>query len=219
MSELLHRSPAAVIFDMDGLLLDTEVLYRDAILSACSELGYVMHPETHRSMIGVPTDRVNEILLESFGPNFPLVRYYEHCSVYVDARCQEAVPTKPGALGLLEALKVRGIPTAVATSTSRKTATHHLKSTGLLDLLETVVTRDDVEHRKPHPETYLRAAERFGVDPADLLGFGGFLQGGKECSRRRHGDGHGTRSARAHRGDCEPLRGCPVEPEQRKGSS
>jgi HAD superfamily hydrolase (TIGR01509 family) len=167
MSERLHRSPAAVIFDMDGLLLDTEVLYRDAMPSACSELGYVMHPETHRSMIGVPTDRVNEILLESFGRDVPLVTVYGHCSVYVNDRCQEAVPTKTGALDLLEALRLRRIPTAVATSTDRKTANHHLKSTGLLDLLNIVVTRDDVKHRKPHPETYLRAAGQLGVDPIE----------------------------------------------------
>jgi beta-phosphoglucomutase-like phosphatase (HAD superfamily) len=149
---------------MDGLLLDTEALYRDAILSACSALGYAMHPDTHRSMIGVPTDRVNEILLESFGPEFPLVRFYQQCSIYVDVRCQEAVPTRLGAFELLEALTVRGIPTAVATSTGRKTATHHLKSTGLLEFLDTVVARDDVEH---HPETYLTAAEWLDIDPVN----------------------------------------------------
>ena len=66
-------------------------------------------------------------------------------------------------------LHERGIPTAVATSSRNPHAQHHLGAAGLLDLFDTVVTRDDVVNPKPHPEPYLTAARRLGVDPLQCL--------------------------------------------------
>jgi beta-phosphoglucomutase-like phosphatase (HAD superfamily) len=66
-------------------------------------------------------------------------------------------------------LRNRGIPTAVATSSRNPHASHHLSAAGLLDLFETVVTRDDVVNPKPHPEPYLMAAKRLGIDPVACL--------------------------------------------------
>ncbi len=161
------KSPKAIIFDMDGLLLDTEVLYRDAMIGACSELGYEMPAPVHRATIGVPVDRVTEILLGNFGSDFPISGYYERCSALFRDRCSEAVPVKPGAIELLEELGSKCIPAAVATSTRRTTATRYLTNAGLINLVQAVVTRDDVEKGKPDPETFLKAAGLLGVNPAD----------------------------------------------------
>ena len=84
-------------------------------------------------------------------------------------RMAETVPVKPGAIEFIEELKRRGVPMAVATSSRSPHAFGHLGRAGLLDLFNTVVTRDDVAHPKPHPEPYLTAAHRLGVAPASCL--------------------------------------------------
>jgi HAD superfamily hydrolase (TIGR01509 family) len=157
--------PRAVVFDMDGLLLDTEVIYREVMAIACSELGHDMAVEIHSRLIGVPKDRGAQILLGHFGPDFPVATFHERSTAAFAARCECAVPVKNGALELLQKLHRCRIPAAVATSTHRKAALNHLEKAGLLDFLTTVVTRDDVEHGKPHPESFLTAARRLEVDP------------------------------------------------------
>jgi HAD superfamily hydrolase (TIGR01509 family) len=165
MNPIVLTPPRAVVFDMDGLLLDTEILYREVMTEACSELGHEMAVEFHSRLIGVPKDRGAQILLGHFGPDFPLAVFHERTAAAFAARCEYTIPVKKGAHELLRELGRRNIPAAVATSTHRKAALDHLKKAGLLDLLETVVTRDDVEHGKPHPESFLTAARRLEVDP------------------------------------------------------
>ena len=80
-----------------------------------------------------------------------------------------AVPVKAGVHELLAELKARNIPTAVATSSRSPHALGHLGAAGLLDAFVTIVTRDDVTNPKPHPEPYLLAADRLGVDPRNCL--------------------------------------------------
>ena len=165
MNPIVLTPPRAVVFDMDGLLLDTEVLYREVMAEACSELGHEMAVEFHSRLIGVPKDRGAQILLGHFGPDFPLAVFHERTAAAFAARCEKAIPVKKGAHELLRELDRRNIPAAVATSTHREAALAHLKKAGLLDLLATVVTRDDVEHGKPHPDSFLTAARRLEVDP------------------------------------------------------
>ncbi len=72
----LSRPPEAVIFDMDGLLLDTETTYRTAIFATCADLGFEMTAALHATMIGSPRDRSEAELAKTFGPAFPFERYY-----------------------------------------------------------------------------------------------------------------------------------------------
>ena len=100
---------------------------------------------------------------------FPYTLFDEKCRVTMKERSHAGVPVKTGAVEFITALRQRGIPTAVATSSRNPHAQHHLGAAGLLDLFETVVTRDDVVHPKPHPEPYLTAARRLGVEPTRCL--------------------------------------------------
>ncbi|HTM77858.1 MAG TPA: HAD family hydrolase [Devosia sp.] len=84
-------------------------------------------------------------------------------------RTHDGVPVKPGAREFLAELAERQIPTAVATSSRSPHAQTHLAAVGLLDMFATIVTRDDVIHPKPHPEPYLLAASRLGIDPLKCL--------------------------------------------------
>ena len=157
---------AAVVFDMDGTLLDTELLYRSAMHDACRDMGVAMSSELHLSLIGTPPDAGSRLLRAAFGEGFDVEAFGHRVHEGLEAASVDGVPLKPGALDILTFLKARGVPTGLATSTVREVALPRLERAGLLSLLDVVVTRTDVVHGKPHPESYLLAAQRLGVDPA-----------------------------------------------------
>ncbi len=169
-SDTLRLRPfQAAIFDMDGTLLDTEAVFREIVYDVCGELGFEMTDAVHHSMVGSSHERTNQLLIEAYGVAFPYALFDEKCRVVMRERSHGGVPVKPGAVEFVTELRNRGIPTAVATSSRNPHASHHLGAAGLLDLFETVVTRDDVVNPKPHPEPYLTAAKRLGIEPDACL--------------------------------------------------
>jgi HAD superfamily hydrolase (TIGR01509 family) len=160
----------AVVFDMDGLLLDTEVLAREALQLAGRELGLPLPDEVSRQMIGVPVDGTTRLLLAHFGNEAPIERLLGAASRHLHALIGAGnLRVKPGVGALLDALDRTGLPRAVATSSARAKALHHLNAAGLFDRFNAVLTRDDVARGKPHPDLYLAAAERLGLAPAHCL--------------------------------------------------
>lgn len=159
----------AVVFDMDGTLLNTEALYKEVLIRACRELGHVMTETFHRGMIGHPSDRNRAALMREFGPDFPMDRYVALCRAGIAERCRDGVPLKPGARAVLGVLRAHGVPTAIATSSMREDTLRNLADAGILDGFGTIVTRNDVTHGKPHPETFLLAAERLHADPLHCI--------------------------------------------------
>lgn len=176
---------AAVIFDMDGVLLDTEPLYKKAMYQACADLGFEMTDELHSSTIGAPGDIGNKMTMDYFGEKFPIDLYNEYTRKTMVALTADEVPVKPGVRELLFELNTRDIPTAVATSTGSPTAPDRLKRAGLYDLFQTVVTRNDVTNGKPHPEPYLTAAARINIDPTTCIA----LEDSHNGIRSAHGAG------------------------------
>ncbi len=172
MTELRDWLPErldAVVFDMDGTLLDTEALYKEVLILACRELGHEMTAAFHRDMIGHPRDRNRAALLREFGTDFPMDRYVALCRAGMAARCRNGVPLKPGAQAVLRMLRSNRVPTAIATSSMRDDTLRNLANAGILDCFDTVVTRSDVTSGKPDPETFLLAAERLRADPAHCI--------------------------------------------------
>ena len=159
----------AVVFDMDGTLLDTEAMYKEAIFDACRRLGYEMTDEFHRGMIGHPRDRNRAALAEFFGPAFPVDDYSEHCAASVSARFRQGLSLRTGAMDLLRLVRSIPLPTAIATSTPRQEAIEHLTLAGLIEFFPVIVSRTDVARGKPHPDTYLRAARLLSVDPRNCV--------------------------------------------------
>jgi HAD superfamily hydrolase (TIGR01509 family) len=159
----------AVIFDMDGLLLDTEALYRTAIYGACASLRHEMTGALHLSLIGTPKDVGDANFIAYFGAAFDLDAYHRNSLTEFDALCKSGVPLRTGARSLLELLRRKNIPTGVATSTTRPRAESQLREAGISDFFWALVTRTDVNQGKPHPETFLKAAELLRVQPSGCI--------------------------------------------------
>ncbi len=151
---------------MDGTLLDTEMVFKQIVWDVSTELGFEMTEAVHHAMVGSSHETTNRLLVEAYGVSFPYTLFDEKCRVLMKAKMNEAVPVKSGVHELLAELTARRIPAAVATSSRSAHALGHLGGAGILEKFETVVTRDDVTNPKPHPEPYLMAARRLGIEPS-----------------------------------------------------
>jgi HAD superfamily hydrolase (TIGR01509 family) len=154
---------------MDGLMLDTEPLYRAAWQQAAIGLGYVLSETTYSRMIGRKTEDAEHVMFDEFGPDFPIDAFRERYREFESKFQKSPLPKKLGLDELLDLLDSRRVSKAVATSTQRRVAVAELFATGLLHRFDVVAAGDDVANGKPAPDLFLLAAERLGIEPARCL--------------------------------------------------
>ena len=163
----LTTSIAAVILDMDGLMLDTESIYKRAWQSASAECGYSLDDDFYLTLVGQPNPACEAALLNRFGDDFPIADFRARWSRLWQAHVETAgIPTKPGLTELLSFLRERQVPVAVATSSDRDYASVSLRAAKLEAWFDNVITGDEVVNGKPAPDIYIEAARRLGVPPA-----------------------------------------------------
>lgn len=167
---VIDRSIRAVIFDMDGLLLDSERIALAVVAEAAAELGLPWREEVGLAMVGLTSRDSDLVVRRHLGEDFPMDRLREAFGRRYERAIQSGrILPKPGAAEILDLLDALGTPRMVATSTMRSRAVPKLASAGLLDRFHGLVCGDEVSRGKPDPEIFLTAASRLGVPPTDCL--------------------------------------------------
>jgi HAD superfamily hydrolase (TIGR01509 family) len=164
-----RRPVAGVIFDMDGLLFDTERIYLASLFRAAQACDRVMTDAFAHSMIGVPGKECHAMIEAHYGEGFSLAAFQTAFNASVEEQLAPGIPLRIGARELVTYLAGEGIPQAVATSSRRASADRNLTQTGLIGHFAAVITREDVENPKPAPDPFLKAAARLGLAPEDCL--------------------------------------------------
>ncbi|MDQ0455085.1 HAD family hydrolase [Rhizobium paknamense] len=169
MMHSLPRPPKAVIFDMDGLILDSEILYRKSVISAGEASGLPVGPSIYEGMLGRPWPGIVTLLKDHFGADFDADAFRSVWLAHFDALIEQELKLKAGVTDLLDVLDAHGIPRAICTSSAHGQVQHHLSDFGILPRFHAIIAQGDYARGKPAPDPYLTAAARLGVDPAHCL--------------------------------------------------
>jgi HAD superfamily hydrolase (TIGR01509 family) len=160
----ITRRPAAVVCDMDGLLVDSERMERRVWQRVAQELDIDLSDERFATFVGHSGDRNDALLRHYFGEAFDVPRFRAMCHRGMhDLVEREGVTLRPGAREWLAFVSALDIPLGLATSSGPAAVRERLGD--LLHVFAAVATRADVEHGKPHPDLYLEAARRLGIAP------------------------------------------------------
>ena len=167
----LSGLPKGAIFDQDGLLFDTEVIFEQSWIKAGEELGLPVTLELTHRLSGCGKKELAAVISEAFQEvdSEAMVE----CAHRHAAETQLAMTPimKPGVREILEFCRRHGICTAIASSSMRHLVDHNLKATGLTEFFDAIVTGRDVVNGKPAPDIFLLAAERIGVPPSECVVF------------------------------------------------
>lgn len=159
-----HQPVAAVLWDMDGTLIDSEELHQNAIQRVIRSLGFEPPPNLHNHSIGKSPLETHKWLQQALGLPLSFKQWRELKNAYYAAHTA-SISFRPGAQALWHQLENRGIARAVVSNAEREIVTANLKAVGLTDPELLSICIDDVDAPKPSPEPYLQAAERLGVEP------------------------------------------------------
>jgi HAD superfamily hydrolase (TIGR01509 family) len=158
----------AVVFDMDGLLFDSERLYRDAIIAAAAELGHPFGINDFLKLVGRPWS-VNQVTLQKhIGPTGDLEAFRAAWTRHYES-IKGTLSLKTGVIEMLKRLDELRLPRAICTSSSHADVRHNLIMHGLVGRFDAIVASGDYVRGKPSPDPFLRAAELLGEVPGNCV--------------------------------------------------
>ena len=160
----------AVIFDMDGLMIDSERVTYNEYVKKLAQLGHHdFTEELYRNCLGKNKPGICQVFIDHYGQDFPMTEVWDDVHVWIDESLRQYVPKKKGLVELLEYLKANNYKTIVATSSGRARVDEILKNADLTKYFDDTICGDEVTHGKPHPEIFLTACQKLGVAPEDAL--------------------------------------------------
>ena len=175
----------AVVFDMDGVIFDSERLYRKHWMISGAEYG--IEEEEMRGLCdliaGAPKEQNEKLMKSRFGEAFDYMAFREVTMNRMDAEIQrDGLELKPGVLEMFQYLKDNGYVIGLATSTQKERARRNLKNAGILEVFDEIVYGNMVANGKPKPDIYLKACEQLGVKPEEAIGIEDSINGVKSAS-------------------------------------
>ncbi|HEY6607661.1 MAG TPA: HAD family phosphatase [Candidatus Limnocylindria bacterium] len=160
----------AVIFDMDGLLLETEELWLAAEAELFRRHGAVFTREDQMRVMGTSFDVTGRYFAERLGWPFERrAELVEESTALMHDMVRREVAARPGAVELVSVLRARAVPLGLASNSPRFLVDDAMATSGLTDAFDAIVSADDVPHPKPAPDVYLEVCRRLGVEPVDAL--------------------------------------------------
>ena len=159
-----------VLFDMDGVMFDTEQMGLDIWAQLGKQHGFEMPHEVWLSVLGLRFEEIAQVIQESLGPSFPFWAYWEELKRIIDRQISlHGMPKKPGLVPLLDYLKEQGYRFTVATSTLRSRVENYMNAAGVRAYFGEIVCGDMVKRSKPAPDIYEKAAQTIGLLPEECI--------------------------------------------------
>jgi len=159
----------AVVFDMDGLMFDSESIYTMVGTELMGRRGLEFTAELKDQMMGLPPEPTFKVMIAYHN----LTEEWDELAAESDkifvSLLDEHLEEMPGLWELLDSLEAAGIPKAIATSSNSRLTDEVLSRYNLQSRFEFILTSKDITHGKPHPEVYLKAAEQFNLPPSEIL--------------------------------------------------
>jgi HAD superfamily hydrolase (TIGR01509 family) len=160
----------SVIFDMDGVLFDTERLYAAASHLVGKELNMNDIDASIKHTVGLNANDFRQFMLQKYGQQFPFDLFSRRLTdIFQDIVEKDGLPQKEGVLELLTYLETHGYKIALATSSGKKSTFRYLNQAGIAHFFQVVVTGDMITHGKPNPEIFRTACERLGSAPENCI--------------------------------------------------
>jgi len=167
-----NRKIQLCVFDMDGLMLDSESVYYLCARLCSEKYGYQIPDELILQTMGINERETERRFLEAMGQDFPFRAFlHNEWELQLEYMKEHPIQPKKGLFELLDHLEEKGIRKAVATSTYRIYATDYLKNAGIIDRFDHIVYGDDLTESKPRPQIYLKAIEPFDLPKENILAF------------------------------------------------
>lgn len=159
----------SVIFDMDGVLFDTERIYLKVWTRVCEKYGYKMTREIYSKVIATGRENVKKVFKQEFGSDMPIEEMYKEKDYELAKEIEKNVPLKDGAYELLIYLRENNYKIALATSATRDRMERQLNQAKIKYLFDEIVCRDDVKESKPNPEIFIKAAIKLNSNPENCV--------------------------------------------------
>ena len=155
-----------MVFDLDGVIIDSEEVWEEVRRGYVAEHGREFHPDTQQRLMGMSTPEWARYLAEDLGVGGPPERVAADVLDRMAERYRAEVPLIPGAVDAVHRIAAR-LPVALASSSARVLIDRVLESTGLTGVFRATLSTEEVPRGKPAPDVFLTAADRLGADPAE----------------------------------------------------
>ena len=159
----------SIIFDMDGVIFDTELVYLEIWSKVFEKYGYKLQKEVYAEVLGTGRENVKKVFLNNYGNELPIDKMYREKDEDLEKAVDKGIPLKQGAYEILSYLKNNNYKIALATSASKERALKQLRHADIEKFFDVIVSRDDVKETKPNPDIFLKAAKKLNVNPNECI--------------------------------------------------